>query len=137
MRANLVLLFLAWVGFAVGCGDNIRPPERTIESIELSPRDMSVPAGTKIQLTATATYSDGTTQDVTSRATWTSSDPTTVMVNVDGTTGRVRAAKQGNALISAEVEGVTGTTGVIVTDRQLVTIEVSPASPSIAKGTSV
>jgi trimeric autotransporter adhesin len=137
MRANLVLLLLAWVGFAVGCGDNIRPPQRTVESIEVSPRDISVPAGTKIQLTAIGTFSDGTTQDVTSRATWTSSDPATVMANADGTTGRVRAARQGNALISATLDGVSGTTGIIVTERQLVSVEVTTPSPSLARGTSL
>jgi trimeric autotransporter adhesin len=137
MRMSFFLFVLGVVGLVVGCGDNLRPPDRTIESIQLTPMNASVVAGVRVQLTATATYNDGETEDVTPRATWTSSDPATATINVDGTAGLARGAKQGNALISATVDGVTGSTGLVVTERQLVSLDVTPVAPSLAKGTSV
>jgi uncharacterized protein YjdB len=60
---------------------------------------------------ATATYSDGTTEDVTSHATWTSSDPTIATV---GDTGLAGAHGEGSTTITATYGGMTRTANLSV-----------------------
>ena len=72
----------------------------------------SVMAGQTDQLTATATYPDGTTGDVTSLATWSSDAPAVATVN---STGFVTGVTAGIAHISATVSGHTASAPVAVT----------------------
>jgi len=58
------------------------------------------------QLTATATLSNGTTQDVTALASWSSSNPAVATVSA---TGLVKATGLGTTTISAPYQGKTGT----------------------------
>jgi hypothetical protein len=60
---------------------------------------------TTIQLTATARFVDGSSRDVTSSATWTSSDPTLATVS---STGLVTAVGGGPVDVRATYQGVTG-----------------------------
>ncbi len=55
-------------------------------------------------------FEDGSTEDVTDKATWTTSDDATV--SLAGTTAR--AEKQGSAVIRAEYVGYANSTSVIV-----------------------
>lgn len=52
----------------------ITPP--SLLSITVSPKKFLLPASVKKQLTATAQYSDGTTEDITAQVTWTASETT-------------------------------------------------------------
>jgi hypothetical protein len=57
----------------------ITVPAPTLVSISLSPQGITMPLGTTQQFFATGIYSDGSSQDLTSTATWTSSSsPATV-----------------------------------------------------------
>ena len=55
-----------------------------IKSIAVSAPSAGLPAGQVQQLTATATFSDGSTQDVTRKVTWTSSSLTVATINANG-----------------------------------------------------
>src|SRR5207249_1929313 len=57
---------------AIGCGSSTTPG--TVASVAVTGTAPSV--GTMSQFTATATLTDGTTQDVTTQATWSSSNTT-------------------------------------------------------------
>jgi hypothetical protein len=59
-------------------------------------------------MTATATYSDGTSRDVTRQATWRSSDPTIISVTAAGVI--TAQQKSGTVTITAAVSSVTGAT---------------------------
>ena len=59
-----------------------------LQSITLSPQNATMGKGTTLQFTATGNYSDGSTQDLTSLVTWTSSDSNTVSINSAGLTVR-------------------------------------------------
>lgn len=61
-------------------------------------------SGSSVSLVATATLSDKTTKDVTSTATWSSSNPTVVSVN---SIGQITALTAGSASITATFQGVT------------------------------
>ncbi|HLH09143.1 MAG TPA: Ig-like domain-containing protein [Terriglobales bacterium] len=83
---------------------------KVVNSIALSPSNPTVISGSQQQLTATATFSDNTTQDVTSSATWTSSNSAAATVNA----GLVTGVATGTATITVSYQGVTATTTVTV-----------------------
>src|SRR5439155_11839338 len=85
------------------------------------------------QFTATGTYSDGSTLDVTSSATWVSSNSAVATITVGGLATGVA---QGTSQISATSGVVTGSTTLTVGAAALVSIAVTPASPSIGRGTT-
>ena len=71
--------------FAVAaCGGGTSQPVKTLSSILVAPQGQSLAAGTTLQMTATGTYTDGTTGDVTSGVTWASSDMSLVSVSSSG-----------------------------------------------------
>ncbi|MGR5338274.1 Ig-like domain-containing protein, partial [Vibrio gigantis] len=55
-----------------------------ITAITVTPSQVSVANGQAQQLLATATYSDGTSSDVSRSVTWTSNDPQTATVTPTG-----------------------------------------------------
>ncbi len=103
----------------------------TLVSIAVTPANSSMVVGaTPVQYTATGTYTDGTTQNLTSSVTW-SSLTTTVASITSG--GLVTPVAKGTTTIQATSGSITGSTGLTVTTA-LVSIAVTPANPSIAKG---
>jgi hypothetical protein len=91
----------------------------------------------KTQLTATAVMSDNTHKDITAQATWKSSNPAAADISNSGASkGLVTALSTGGTTISASSAGVAGQTKLAVTAAVLMSIEVTPPSPSIAKGSS-
>jgi len=90
---------------------------------------------TSVQLKATGTFEDGTTQDLTDSATWTSSDAT--VATVSSTNGVVRGVAPGTATIRAVFGSVpAGTINLTVTNATLATMAVTPPSVSITLGKS-
>ena len=80
IRKAIWALLLLILGVA-GCGSTYTPPPPTLTSLAVTPANMSVSAGTKQQMKATGTFSDGSTSDLTASVTWTSSD--TSLATVD------------------------------------------------------
>ncbi|HTR63122.1 MAG TPA: Ig-like domain-containing protein [Candidatus Binataceae bacterium] len=110
----------------------------TLSSITVEPVSVTVAAGTSEQLNATGVFSDGTSQDLTSVVNWgTSASSIAVVGDTTGTYGRVTGISAGNATITAEFNGVSGSSAITVTSAKLTSIEVTPAAPTIAKGTTV
>ncbi|HEU4732240.1 MAG TPA: Ig-like domain-containing protein [Kofleriaceae bacterium] len=109
--------------------------DAVVVSIQLEPIAPSLPAGLTLQFKAVGTFSDQSTQDLTSLAAWSSADDTVARVsNVAGERGLATAIKVGPADISAVFGGVTGTTTLTVTPAVVVAIKVDPALPSLALG---
>jgi len=100
-------------------------------SIAVTPASPSVVAGLTQQFTATGTYTNGSTQDLTATATWASTNVAAATI-VAG--GLARGVAVGTTTISATSGTVTGSTSVTVLPPLLVSIAVTPASPSVAKG---
>lgn len=96
-----------------------------IASITVSSAGSSVPAGNSLACTATATYSDSSTQDITSAVTWTTSDPTVAVVD---STGLVTTTGNGTVSIDGAINGVTGATTLNVTPGPLDVIQ-TPVYP--------
>lgn len=108
----------------------------TLVSIAVTPADSSTPKGLTQQLTATGTFSDDSTQDLTQTVTWASGDTAVVQVsNADGSRGLATAMDVGTAEVTATQDGVTGATSFETTPPVLTSVTLSP-SGDLARGTS-
>lgn len=107
-----------------------------ITKVELAPAAPALPQGTSLRLTATGLLSDGTSQDVTALASWSSSDNAIVSAsNATGTRGLVSGQRVGTATVSASFSGLTGSTSVTVSSAVLVTLSLAPSPLTLARGT--
>jgi len=83
----------------------------TLLSIAVTPHDPTIVIGKARQLTATGTYSDNSTLDLTTQVTWTSSDTDKATVSA---TGLVTGIDYGSATITATLGNIFGPTLVSV-----------------------
>jgi Bacterial Ig-like domain (group 2) len=121
---------------ANGCGSsstaaNVPPPNDELVSITVTPTGTMLAKGTSQQFKAVGQFSNGSTRDLTSSATWSSSAPATVSVSASG---MAKALAVGNANVMATSASITGSTSVTVSPAALVSIVISPANPSLAAG---
>ena len=115
----------------------VTPPVLT--SIDVTPADPSIALGTNQPFTATGTFSDSSTQDITTSVTWSSTSPSVATVsNAAGTEGLATSVSEGATTITATDTGtaIAGSTTLTVTPPVLTSIDVIPADPSIALGTA-
>jgi uncharacterized protein YjdB len=75
--------------------------EVTLSSIAVEPSRVPMLVGDGARVTATATYSDGSTRDVTTTVTWSSGDPAVATVDADGL---VTATGAGETTVAARLE---------------------------------
>src|SRR5229473_3740835 len=111
----LSLLFVCFVLGAGGCGGSgggggtLSP---SLQSIQVSPANASIPRGATQQFTARGTFTDGSSQDVTGSVAWSSSVPSVASISSAGLATGVAA---GSATITAASRAVSGSTPVTVT----------------------
>src|SRR5208283_2109984 len=91
----------------------------TLVSVAVTPANPSIAAGTQQQFTATGTYSDGSKQNLTSSATWTSSATSVATISSGGLATGVAP---GSTTIQATSGSINGSTGLTVTAPKLVSI---------------
>ena len=113
----------------------------TLTSLAITPANPSIAKGRQQQFTATGTYSDGTQQNLTNAATWTATGTATTgtgavatISNTAGSQGLATAAAIGTSTITAAAGGLTATTTLTVTAATLLSITVTPPTPSIPVG---
>jgi hypothetical protein len=104
-------------------------------SIDVLPRDSMLTVGGKQQLIAVANYSNDSSKDVTSEATWSSANGSIVGVNDDLAKGMITGLKIGSTEVSVELGQIGGSATVSVVAAKLVSLEISPLNPAIPKGT--
>ena len=79
----------------------------TLLSITVTPGNASIVNGTTVQMTATGTYSDNSTLDLTTQVIWSSSDNTKATVS---STGLVTAIAPGSTTFAATSGNISGST---------------------------
>ena len=94
-----------WVDVVLQAG-----PPPTLTSIAVTPANPAILVGASQPFTATGTYSDSSTQNITSQVSWTSSGTGVAAINASGLATGVSA---GTTTISAGLSGVSG--GTILT----------------------
>jgi hypothetical protein len=115
----------------------VSPNAVTLVLISVTPANPSVQAKANEQFTATGAFSDGTTQNLTTSVTWSSSNTAVATIsNSVGTQGLATTVAQGTTTITAAAGSVTGTTTLTVTTTTgtLSSISVMPANPSVPLG---
>jgi len=104
-------------------------------SMAVSPSSVSIAASTTTQFTATGTFTDGSTQNITSTVNWSSSNPAVASIDVNGVAGLAKGLTPGTSIITASSGSIASNATLTVTNASLLSIVVSPANPSIPLGT--
>lgn len=105
----------------------------SLQSITVTPTNPTMPWGTVQQFTATGTFADNSSADVTRQVIWTEGgfaaflDPSSP--------GLVKAGYAGSSTISANLNQISGSTSVTVLPAKLLSLQVSPNNRSIVPGT--
>jgi uncharacterized protein YjdB len=106
----------------------------TLVSLAIAPSNSFMPAGAVKQFTATGTFSDNSTQDVTLSVVWSSSSPTVASIN---DLGAVTSIATGSTTIAATWGAISQSTTLTVSNVKLVSITISPANPRVEAHTSL
>jgi len=114
----------------------------TLQSITVTPASPNVLVGVAEHFVATGTYSDGTTQDISSSVTWTSGTPAVATMTTNTTVcGQVcvvypdsaAGVSPGTSAITATSGAISGSTTLTVVPATLVSISISPTNPTVAR----
>ncbi|MFP5306093.1 MAG: Ig-like domain-containing protein [Gammaproteobacteria bacterium] len=114
--------------------DVLNVSDAVLEALAITPANPTVPKGLQQQMTATGTFSDGSTRNVTADVTWSSLNTAVVEIsNSANTEGLAFAKAQGATTIEAADPdtGIKATTGFEVSAAQLESISVSPADDAV------
>lgn len=106
----------------------------TITSITVTPANPVVAAGVTQGFTATATLSDGTLQNVTDLAVWSSGN--TAAATIDPAKGVATAVAPGQSTVTASVGSVSGSTTLTVSDATVTSLVLSPGNVTLPDGSS-
>jgi YVTN family beta-propeller protein len=132
----VALHMLGVMALVAGChssSGNYSPPTAKLTAIAVGPPDSSVAMGLSSQFTATALYTDGSKQDVSSQVAWSSANAAAARIN---NSGLATTAAPGSTMITATMGKMSGSTSLSVTPATLVVIDLTPMNASLADGLS-
>lgn len=93
---------------------NFGPPDKDdpplVTAIVISPTNTTLPTGTPLQYTATATYQDASTSDATDLVTWASDNANTTLT----ASGIANTTTPGTAHITGSYRGITSNTATLI-----------------------
>jgi hypothetical protein len=134
MKLNKLLFFVPIILLVISCsggssGGGSETSTVTLSSITVTPVNPSIALGATQQFTATGTYSDHTSQVITTSVTWKSDTATVATID---STGLATAVSTGSVTITASSGSISGSTTLKVVT--ITSIAVTPVTPSIALG---
>lgn len=115
-----------------GCG-KFFPSATDLVSISLSPTNSTIQLSKTQQFTATGSFGDGSSKDVSSSVNWSSSSSNVATIN---SSGLASAVATGTTTITASQGSISGSTGLTVS-TQASGLTVSPSSQTISAGQTV
>jgi uncharacterized protein YjdB len=141
-RRGYKLIYLLFFSLAValllastGCGGTASSPpsQKTLTAIAASPATANLLVGATEQFSATGTFSDGSSQDVTASAIWTDASGKVAKITSSGVATALAA---GSTTITATMGGLSGSASITVSApaKTLTAIAVTPATASILAG---
>ena len=107
-------------------------PGASLVSIAVTPATANIALGTSQQFVATAVYSDGSAQDVSTKSAWTSATP--AVATVTAASGNATGLSQGSVAISATFNGKTGTAALTVAPAALMSLAITPPAVTLFAG---
>ena len=144
-RTRLLALgcLFAAIATILSCGGSspnsqvVPPDNKTLTAVGIAPTSSTITVGGTQVFTATATYVDinknVTSSDVTSSATWSSSNPSVASIQATGTSaGVATGVTGGSADIMATFGGITSDTTLAVSGGTATGLALSVINPSIA-----
>ena len=137
----LIRSFIAALAFALaltGCGGGggSGSVSTTLVSIAITPATASVAKGLTTSFTATGTYSDNTTVNLTSEVTWATTN--TSVATINSANGIATGVAPGGTAVTATLNSITSPAAPFTVTAAVVTgISISPTTPSSPKGTPV
>lgn len=150
-NANVATISASGIATAVGQGTTpitatlgtttspqttLKVTSATLQSIAVSPANGSIAIGTKQQFTATGTFSDGSTQDLTTQVTWASANPGIAIINA--VNGKATALAAGTAQISAATSTLSSPAVPLkVTSATLKSIAIAPLTSTLPAGATL
>ncbi len=112
--------------------------QKVLERISLSHHAVSLPIGAYVDLTATGHYSNGSTANITNEVIWGSTSNSVANISNDvGTKGRVQAASEGLAQLSASLAGLNASIPYATSNARLDSIDINPKNVVSPIGVSV
>jgi hypothetical protein len=131
MAAAGLLCTLGLAGCGAAGGGPASPSPVTLKSLAVSPTTSSVLLGSTQQFTVTGHYSDGSTRDLTQSAEWSSVQPAVAAIS---SSGMALSKQAGVATVTASSGSISGSATLTVSAPSLLSLSLSPSSPSIPKG---
>jgi uncharacterized protein YjdB len=128
---SLALIVFA-VLLAAGCG-KFFPSASSLVAISISPSNSTIQLTKTQQFTATGTFGDSSSKDVTSSVTWTSSSANVATIS---SAGLATAVSTGSTNITA-AEGSVSAITTLTVSSQASGLTVSPATQTISAGQTV
>jgi len=104
----------------------------TLQTIAVTPATAFIPPGVTFAFSAIGTFSDGSTQDVSAQAVWTSDFENVTTVKSAVATGQ----GVGQSTITAKLGAISGTAELMVVLPQQVSLTVGPTTVQVAAGSS-
>ena len=129
---------LLGAALVAGCGGDqgrdpiLGLPAASLVNIAVTPVTATIALGTTQQFVATAVYSDGSAQDVSTKAAWSSATP--AVATVTAASGNATAVSQGSAVISASFNGKTGAATLTVAPASLMSLAITPPAVTLFAG---
>jgi hypothetical protein len=108
-----------------------------LQSLDVTPAVLTIPAGNTRQIFLVGTYSDQSRTNLTFQAQWRTSNAEVAIVGSLDQAGFLTARAPGVATITAEFDGQTVDVAVIVTDAELVAIQTHPPRATVPAGNNV
>jgi len=132
----LAYLFSALLLFGCGGGGGASVPIPVTPTVSISSLDItsvrkSLKVSETFQLTVTGTFSDGSTQNLTSLVTWSVANSALLEVS---NTGLITALSAGTSDVTAAFEGQSIETNILI--KALTDLSISPSSATLAIATS-
>src|SRR5207244_2067693 len=116
MPFSLALVACGSGGVGGDGGGGSSPPMVTLQSIAVTPANLSIPVGLTRQFTTKGLYSDGTSHDITTSATWTSGTTSVATISASGLAATIMA---GSSVITAILGSISASTTLTVNSATL------------------
>ncbi|MCP4600110.1 MAG: hypothetical protein GY847_06160 [Proteobacteria bacterium] len=135
LSAGTTVITVSYNGFSTSTTMTVS--SAFVTSLSVTPVQASLAVGSTERLQATAIFSDGSSSNVTSDATWISSNTSIASVVDMGrmNVGEVTAILPGTATITATYEGVSANSTITVTEAMVVSVNLQPSMISVPIGT--
>ena len=99
--------------------------------LDISSVDKEIAVGSEMKLSALGTFSDDSTNEMTTLVVWSSSNPNIATVDKDG---NVKALKNGTITITIRKDGISSSKTIVVNKAKLTGIKVTPLTQTVMRG---